>query len=52
MNFLKGKKTYIVAIVAVLMAGLPAAGVAIPAWVAPMLAGLGLYTLRDAIKNK
>ena len=49
LKWLRGKKTYIVAAVAFVMAGLPAAGITIPVWVVPLLGALGLGTLRAGV---
>jgi hypothetical protein len=48
-TLLKGKKTYIVAVIAAVVAGAQAFGVIIPEWVLPLLGSLGLYTVRAAI---
>lgn len=56
MNFLNGKKSYIVSGVLVLLGGLQAAGIQIPGvqlgdnWVITVLGGLGLGSLRHSIR--
>lgn len=50
-NFLRGKKTYLVAASAVALAALTAGGVAIPAWVYPLIGALGLGSLRAGVKK-
>lgn len=49
MAFLAGKKTYIVALVAGLIAAAQSLGYEIPEWVMPLLGALGLATVRQAI---
>jgi hypothetical protein len=49
--FLKGKKTYIVAICVGIVAALKQLGIEIPAWVVPLLGAVGLGTLRDALNH-
>lgn len=48
--WLKGKKSYIVAIVTAVCAGLSAIGVVIPEWVYLLLGALGIGAVRAAIK--
>jgi len=45
-EWLKGKKTYIIAAVTFILGGLAAIGYAVPEWVIPILVSLGLYTSR------
>ena len=52
MDFLKGKKTYIVVGITFIMAGLSAVGVVVPVWVPMALASLGLGTLRAGVGKK
>ena len=49
MDFLAGKKTYLVALIAALLAGAQALGYDIPPWVMEGLGALGLLTVRAAI---
>lgn len=49
MGFLAGKKTYIVALIAGVVAAAQALGYEIPEWVMPLLGALGLGTMRQAI---
>lgn len=49
MGFLEGKKTYIVALVAAVVAAAQALGYVIPDWVFPLLGALGLGTMRQAL---
>lgn len=49
MEFLAGKKTYIVALVAAGMAFAQAMGYPIPEWVYAMLGAVGISTLRAAV---
>lgn len=51
MDFLKGKKTYIIGAIAFVTAGLGAIGVTIPVWVPLMLGSLGLGTLRAGMNK-
>lgn len=51
-DFLKGKKTYLVALAAAILAGLEAYGISIPAYVYTGLAALGLGTVRAGIAKK
>lgn len=48
-DFLKGKRTYIVAAVTFTVAGLQAIGYPIPEYVYALLGATGLYTVRKAI---
>ena len=48
-EWLKGKKTYIVAIVVGILAGLQAYGIVIPEYVYAILAALGLAAVRAAV---
>lgn len=48
-KFFDGKKTYIIAFVVAVEAGLRAFGVEIPGWVDTVLAALGLATVRAAV---
>lgn len=50
-EFLKGKKTYIVGAVTFILGGLQALGYPIPAEVYALLAGLGLAALRAGVSN-
>lgn len=52
MKFLEGKRTYIVAIIAAVLAGLEAFGISVPQSVYTLLGALGLYTVRAAIGSK
>tara|TARA_R110000868_G_scaffold26471_6_gene101833 strand:- start:668 stop:829 length:162 start_codon:yes stop_codon:yes gene_type:complete len=49
LNFLEGKKTYIVAIIAAVLSVLPTFGIEVPEQVYGVLAALGLATVRNAI---
>lgn len=49
MEWLKNKKTYFIAILVGVAAGLKYLGVVVPEWVYPLLGALGLATLRAAI---
>lgn len=51
-NFLSGKKTYIVALVTAVLAGVSALGYPIPEYVYAILGALGLGTLRAGIASK
>lgn len=51
-DMLKGKKTYIVAIIGGVMAGLEWYGMPIPEFVYAMLGSMGLITLRHGIKTE
>jgi len=51
LNWLKGKKTYIIAIGCAIVAGLTAMGIVIPEWVWPVLAALGLGSIRAAVRK-
>ena len=51
-EMLKGKKTYMVAIIGGLMAGLEWYGIAIPEFVYAMLGSMGLGTLRHGMKTE
>lgn len=51
-NFLKGKRTYLVAIVTALVAGAQALGYNIPNEIYAVLGALGLGTLRAGIVGK
>lgn len=48
-EFMRGKKTYLVAFVAAVVAGLQAYGVEIPEYVLTFLGAIGLYTLRAGV---
>lgn len=50
LKYLKGKKTYLVAGIVFVLGGLEALGYAVPQELYVLLGGLGLYTLRSAIK--
>jgi hypothetical protein len=50
-EFLAGKKTYIVALVAAGMAFAQSMGYPIPEWVYAMLAAVGIATVRAAVKK-
>ena len=47
----KGKKTYLIAAIGAAIAVAEAFGIVIPAYVYPLLASLGLTTLRSAVNN-
>lgn len=49
LDFLSGKKTYIVAFIVAIEAGLQFLGIQIPGWVDTALAAIGLTTVRAAI---
>lgn len=49
--WLEGNRTYLIVLVAAVVAGLQAFGIAIPDYVLTALAGLGLYTLRAAVSK-
>jgi len=49
MDWLKGKKTYITALVIGLLAAAQALGYPIPEWIYAILGGLGLGTLRAGV---
>lgn len=49
LDFLSGKKTYIVALVAAALAFANSIGYVVPEWVFPLLGALGLATVRQAI---
>jgi hypothetical protein len=51
MNFLSGKKTYIIATAAAALAFAQAMGWAIPEWTYVILGALGLGTLRAAVNK-
>lgn len=51
-DFLKGKKTYLVAATAAVLAALSASGIAIPVWVYPLLGSLGLGSLRAGVTKE
>ena len=48
-DFLKGKKTYMVAAATFILGGLTASGVAVPIWVYSLLAAAGLTSLRAGV---
>jgi hypothetical protein len=50
-GFLKGKKTYLVAVVAAASAGAEALGYPVPTWLFPLLGAAGLTTMRHAIRR-
>jgi hypothetical protein len=50
-DFLDGKKTYIAAAVAALLAGAQALGYDIPQWIYAFLGAFGLGSLRAAVKK-
>ena len=52
LDFLKGKKTYIVALVVGAGAAATALGYTVPEWVYGILGALGLTTLRAGVKKK
>lgn len=52
LKFLQGKKSYLVALAIFVVGGLEALGYPVADGVFAILTGLGLYSLRDAIKNK
>ena len=49
---LKGKKTYLVAIIGGVMAGLEWYGITVPEFVYAMLGSMGLITLRHGMKTE
>ena len=49
MEFLEGKRTYIIAFLAAVVGLLQAFGVALPEWVTYLLAAAGITTVRAAI---
>ena len=49
--FIDGKKTYITMLLTFVAAGLTACGYTIPEWAWIVLGGLGLGTIRSAIKK-
>ena len=51
-DFLKGKKTYIIAILAGILAGFTAYGIVIPEYVWILLGAFGLSSVRAAINKK
>ena len=51
LEFLNGKKTYIIAICVGIVAMLKELGIEIPVWVIPILGALGLGAIRDAINK-
>ena len=50
-TFLKGKKTYIIAICVGVAGALKYLGIDIPEWIFPLLGAMGLGTLRDALNH-
>lgn len=50
-DILKGKKTYLVALIAALSAGAEALGHPVPQWLWPLLGAAGLTTVRSAIRR-
>jgi hypothetical protein len=50
LGFLDGKKTYLVALIAAVLAFCSSLGIVIPDYVIQILAALGLATVRSAIK--
>ena len=51
MDFLNGKKTYLVAIMTGILAGLQAYGIVIPEWVYMGLGSMGMVTLRHGMSK-
>ena len=51
LEWFKGKKAYIAMVALFIMGGLQANGIEMPEWIFPIIAGLGLGTLRAAIKK-
>ena len=51
LDFLGGKKTYLVALGIAIVAGLAAAGIPIPIWIEPLGVALGLGSLRAGVKK-
>lgn len=49
LNFLKGKKTYLVALAAAAAAAAAALGHPVPEWVWPLLGAAGLGSVRAAV---
>jgi hypothetical protein len=52
LDFLNGKKTYIVALLTALVGLLEASGVIIPGWAWPILAALGIGTIRHGVTTE
>lgn len=52
LDILTGKKTYIVAFLIALVQLLEAFGVIMPGWLTPLLASLGIVTMRQAITTE
>ena len=50
-EFLSGKKTFLVALGIAVVAGCKAFGVEIPVWIWPLLAAIGLGAVRAGIKK-
>ena len=50
-DWLRGNRTYTVAVATALTAGLAAIGVPVPVWVWPLLGSLGLGFLRIGVSN-
>lgn len=51
MEFLNGKKTYLVVGATFILGGLSATGVTIPLWIYSLLAATGLGSLRAGVKK-
>jgi len=51
LNWLQGKRTYIVAAAAFIMGGLQACGVPVAPWIYPLLAAAGLGGLRAGVDS-
>lgn len=51
LEWLKGKKTYVVVAVTFILGGLRACGVEIPEWVYPLLAAAGFGALRAGVRK-
>ena len=51
LDFLKGKKSYLVAIAVAIIAGLQAYGIVIPEYTYAILGALGLGTIRAGIEK-
>ena len=51
LEWLEGKKTYLVALVAAVLAAAQSLGYEVPLWVLTALASVGLYSVRSAISK-
>lgn len=50
-EWLSGKKTYIIYGVTFILAGLKGVGIEVPIWIIAMLGSLGLISLRSGVKK-